>query len=112
MTTGGDFGTHLVDGASRTLYLFLADAQGPSTCYDACAGTWPPLTSDVTAGPGVDASLLGTSQRDDGTNQITYNGWPLYYYTTDREPGDANGQGVGSAWFIVDPQGSPVGQAS
>jgi predicted lipoprotein with Yx(FWY)xxD motif len=80
-TTG--LGTFLVDDAGNTLYLFVPDSQGDSTCYDACAGNWPPLTGDVSAGAGVDATLLGTTARTDGTVQVTYNGWPLYYFVAD-----------------------------
>lgn len=112
VTTEGDFGTHIVDGAGRSLYLFLSDAQATSTCTGGCATTWPPFTAEASAGPGVDAALLGTMTRDDGGTQVTYNGWPLYHYSGDVDPGDALGQGLGSAWFLVDPEGNPVGQAS
>jgi predicted lipoprotein with Yx(FWY)xxD motif len=90
------------------LYLFVPDNQGDSTCYDACAGNWPPLTGDVTAGAGVDASLLGTTTRTDGTVQATYNGWPLYYFAADTRPGDTNGQGINEIWYVISPEGSAV----
>jgi predicted lipoprotein with Yx(FWY)xxD motif len=35
--------------------------------------------------------------------QMTYNGWPLYYYIKDKAPGDTTGQGVGGTWFVVPP---------
>ena len=46
-----------------------------------CAVNWPPLIVEgkPTAGEGVNADLLGTVERTDGTMQATYNGWPLYY---------------------------------
>ncbi len=84
-----EYGEYLADGAGRALYLFAADegAQG-STCNDQCAKVWPPLTvaqaKDVTAGDGVDKSLIGTVQRQDGTQQVTYHGHPVYYYTIDE----------------------------
>ena len=103
-----DLGEILADGEGRTLYLFLPDEQGASTCYDGCAQNWPPLEAPAEAGEGVDASLLATSERDDGTQQVTYNGWPLYYYAADAGPGEVNGQGVGDVWYVVDAAGEAV----
>lgn len=102
-------GEHLVDAEGNTLYLFLPDEQGDSTCYNACASTWPPLAGPIDAGDGVDADLIGTTTRDDGTEQVTYNGWPLYYYAPDSEPGDTNGQGVNDVWFVIDAAGESIG---
>lgn len=107
-----DFGSILVDGEGMSLYLFTNDTQnsGASTCYDDCAVEWPPLTTDgdPTAGEGADASLLGTITRDDGTMQVTYNGWPLYYFHEDAAAGDTNGQDVGGVWFLVSPAGEAI----
>ncbi|HKX76193.1 MAG TPA: hypothetical protein VJR05_12485 [Acidimicrobiia bacterium] len=99
-----DLGTILVDSAGRTLYLFTPDAQGEPTCTGDCATNWPPLTEAVTAGEGVDAALLGAAS----TGQATYNGWPLYYFAADANPGDINGQGVSDVWYVIDPAGNPV----
>ncbi|HUE98678.1 MAG TPA: hypothetical protein VMN99_05450 [Anaerolineales bacterium] len=110
----GTFGSALVDGGGRSLYLFTNDTQnsGASTCMDDCLVEWPPLLSDgeAVAGAGVDAALLGTITRDDGTTQVTYNGWPLYYFVDDTAPGDTNGQGLGSVWFLVSPTGEAIEQ--
>lgn len=91
-----------------TLYLFMPDAQGAPTCNDDCAANWPALVGPVNAGDGVDAALLGTATRDDGTVQATYNGWPLYHFAGDSAAGDVNGQGVGENWWVVDPAGEPI----
>lgn len=110
----GTFGPALVDGEGRTLYLFTNDTQnsGTSACSGDCLAKWPPLLSQgaPVAGTGVDATLLGTITRDDGTLQVTYNGWPLYYFADDTAPGDANGQGVGDVWFLVSPIGEAIQQ--
>ena len=109
MTADSELGTILVDGEGLTLYMFVPDAQGPSTCEDDCLAAWPSFTGPATAGEGVDESLLGTAVRaDDGTEQVTYNGWPLYYYGQDSAAGDVNGQGVGDVWFVLDPAGEPI----
>lgn len=104
----------LVDGQGRSLYLFTTDTQngGTSACTDECLTQWPPVivTGTPQAGQGVDASLLGTITRDDGTLQATYNGWPLYNYAGDAGPGTISGQGIGGAWFLVSGTGSSIQQ--
>lgn len=107
--TDDDLGEILVDQAGMTLYLFTTDAGGEPTCYDQCASVWPPLltgSEDVTGSGAVDAALIGTVERTDGTTQVTYNGQPLYYYADDDEPGETDGQGVNDAWYVVNPDGS------
>ena len=85
------------------------EAQGASTCVDACADTWPALARPATAGDDVDEALLGNADRpDDGSAQVTHNGWPLYHLSGDAAPGDTNGQGIGNVWFVVDAAGSAV----
>jgi predicted lipoprotein with Yx(FWY)xxD motif len=108
------FGLILTDQRGNTLYAFLPDEQGPSTCYDDCAATWPALMAkgelEVSGNDEdpTDAGLLGTAPRDDGGQQVTYNGWPLYRFANDQGPGDTNGQGVGDAWYVVSPEGDPI----
>jgi len=104
----GTLGAILTDPDGMTLYLFLPDDQGASQCNGGCANTWPPLLAEVGAGPGVDADLLGTVARSDGTLQVTYNGWPLYRYAPDDAPGDVTGQGAGGNWWVVDAAGEPI----
>jgi predicted lipoprotein with Yx(FWY)xxD motif len=107
-------GTALVDGAGRTLYVFEADTGTMSTCSGACAQVWPPLLSSGAA-PGTtgaaQATLVGRSPRADGTQQVTYNGHPLYYFAGDTAPGDAKGQGIhnfGGGWYVVTPAGDKI----
>ena len=105
-------GTILVDSKGNTLYVFLQDTGDTSTCTGDCAASWPALIAkgEVKAGGGgdVDESLLGTSARDDGKMQVTYNGHPLYFFSGDQAPGDTNGQGLGDVWFVVSPAGDPI----
>mgnify|MGYP005815779431 CR=1 FL=1 len=104
-------GQILVDGDGRTLYLLMKDMPNTPTCYGDCAQQWPPFLaangSPATA-TGIDPARLGTALRTDGTTQVTYNGWPLYYSARDAGPGDMNGQSADSAWFVVSPEGNPV----
>lgn len=109
-TATNALGTILVDADGMTLYMFKPDNQGPSTCTEQCAGAWPAVIGPANAGDGVDQAKLGTAIRpDDGTAQVTYNGWPLYHYAQDTAPGDAHGQEVKEAWYVVDPSGAPIG---
>lgn len=103
-------GSVLVDGKGMTLYMFTKDTQGSnaSTCSGQCLVAWPPLAGEPTAGTGVDDSKLGSFQREDGSTQATYNGWPLYYWKDDAKPGDVTGQNVNSVWFVLDRDGDPV----
>jgi predicted lipoprotein with Yx(FWY)xxD motif len=105
-------GTILVDSKGNTLYVFMQDTSDVSTCTGDCAASWPALIAkgEVKAGGGgdVDESLLGTSPRDGGTMQVTYNGHPLYHFSGDATAGDTNGQGIGDVWFVVSPAGAPI----
>ena len=104
------YGKVLTNGDGRALYMFTKDSKDASNCYDACAKAWPPMQTSgkPIAGQGLDNSMLGTTQRKDGTTQITYNGMPLYYFVKDQGPGQVMGQDVkaqGGEWYLVSPDG-------
>jgi predicted lipoprotein with Yx(FWY)xxD motif len=106
-------GKILVDSQGRTLYLFEKDTGPKSTCSGACAAAWPPFltTGKPKAGSGATASLVGTTVRSDGKNEVTYNGHPLYYYAGDQRAGDTNGQDLtqfGAGWYVVSPAGKKI----
>jgi predicted lipoprotein with Yx(FWY)xxD motif len=110
-----EYGSYLADAEGRALYLFTADQPGQSSCSDACAHAWPPYLAPQgapTAGsPDVQASLLGTLSRPDGTTQVVYNGHALYYFQKDTGPGQTTGQDVhafGGEWYLVTPQGEKL----
>ncbi len=110
-------GTIVVDADGMALYLFTRDTQGSGTsaCNGDCAASWPPLLLDsgATAEPGDGLTgTLGTATRNDGSVQVTLDGWPLYHYAGDTAPGDTNGQGLNDVWWLVAPDGSAVGTGS
>jgi predicted lipoprotein with Yx(FWY)xxD motif len=112
-TTNTGIGQILVNSQGRTLYLFKADQGTKSACIGACAGAWPPLLvkGEPTPGKGINASLVGTATRPEGTTQLTYNGHPLYLFAQDQKAGETNGQGVsafGAAWFALNSAGNEV----
>jgi len=113
VSVSGIPGKFLADSQGRTLYLFEADKGGTSTCAGACAAAWPPVTASgmPTAGSGVNEALLGTVKRSDGTEQLTYNHHPLYYFAADTGAGTAKGQGskaFGAGWYVVNAKGSKI----
>lgn len=106
-------GQVLVDSRGHTLYLFEKDTGTTSTCSGACATAWPPLTTTgaPVAGTGVNASLLSTTKRADGSTEVTYSGHPLYSFEADTAAGDIKGQGVdafGGEWYVLSAAGSKV----
>jgi predicted lipoprotein with Yx(FWY)xxD motif len=106
-------GVMLVDGKGISLYDFVKDRNGASACYGACAALWPPLLTKGKPRPGhgVNARLLGTTRRKDGTLEVTYARHPLYYYVADKHPGQTTGQGLpqfGAPWWVLAPSGREI----
>jgi predicted lipoprotein with Yx(FWY)xxD motif len=107
------YGTILFDGKDRVLYGFTRDKRGgKSTCYGGCAAAWPVYFAKgkVRAMRGVKRSLIGTVRRRNGRLQVTYNGWPLYYYAHEgpREVKCQNVDEFGGLWLVVKPNGRLV----
>ena len=115
ISVGEPHGRVLVGEKGRTLYIFEKEPQyQPPMCYGKCAEEWPPLlTSDQPVpvpNKGLEAGLLGSVERKDGSLQVTYAGHPLYEYARDRA-GDAKGFMVmefGGRWFVITPPGVAV----
>jgi predicted lipoprotein with Yx(FWY)xxD motif len=103
-------GTVLTADQGRVLYMFAPDKAGASTCYDQCEANWPPLLTEgaATVDTGLDQKLLGTTSRKDGSTQVTYASWPLYYFTPDTKAGDTKGQGVKGVWWVLTAGGKPL----
>lgn len=104
-----EFGPMLFGGNGRAIYLFDVETTSKPRCYDVCAEAWPPVLTrgEPVAGPGVDGSLLATTERRDGTVQITYGDHPLYFYANEA-PGEVECHDVflnGGGWYVVQPGG-------
>ncbi len=108
-TTVSDLGTILTDAEGMTIYFFANDEEGVSNCTDDCLANWPPVEveGEPTGTDGVTADL-GTMTRDDGTTQLTVNGYPAYLFANDSAPGDITGQGVGEIWWVFGADGEPI----
>ncbi|MFD7918119.1 hypothetical protein ACFV3R_02640 [Streptomyces sp. NPDC059740] len=88
-----------------------SQSASPSGSSSSPAGSSASPSILPSAGTGVQAGLLGTTKRSDGTTQITYKDHPLYYFEGDKKAGDVKGQGreaFGGKWWVVDPNGDKV----
>lgn len=96
-------GEYLADPQERALYYFKKDEAGKSNCSGDCLANWPAFTQEDFAVPeGFDKKDFDTITREDnGEKQVTYKGFPLYYFAKDQQEGDVNGQGVKDVWFVV-----------
>ena len=114
LQSNATFGNYLVDKDGRSLYFFSVDADGKDHCTGGCEVVWPAFnTANLGAdnlGAGLDASDFGHTTSASGTSQLTYKGWPLYYYApatnganTPEKPGQTLGDGVSGLWFIAKP---------
>lgn len=92
----------LVDQSGMTVYSFSRDQvnSGKSVCNDDCAKNWPPVQAGADAKAEGDYSII---ERDDGSKQWAYKGWPLYTFVKDSKPGDRTGDNVRGVWHIVEP---------
>ncbi len=111
------FGMVLVAANGKTLYRYTVDGKGVNRCSSnaACNKYWPALlvkpSVKPTVGPGATASLIGTIKAAGGMRQVTYAGWPLYYFAGDKKAGQVNGQGFEKTWYVVNTKGALVKHA-
>lgn len=82
----------------RTLYTFDKDAPNQSRCSAACLAAWPAFTVANPALAGGDFAIL---VRDDGVQQWTFRGKPLYFFAGDAKAGDVNGDKQGGVWHAL-----------
>jgi predicted lipoprotein with Yx(FWY)xxD motif len=106
-----EFGKVIFDANGYVVYIFGRDKTATSTCYGACAKAWPPVLTKgaPTVGTGLNAKLLGTTKRKDGSLQVTYNHHPVYSYV-----GDMHGKIMcqhavmhGGIWLVLKANGTP-----
>lgn len=121
LSTSATLGSYLSDKTGRTLYFFSTDSKNQSTCTGGCEALWPVFNVDnLTAekiGPGLALSDFGSITTPSNKKQLTYKGWPLYYYApisgtdpyggggtnTIEAPGKTGGEGFGGIWFVAKP---------
>ena len=97
-------GNYLADGKGMTLYTFSKDKAGKSACTGECLTQWPVFyVNPQLVVEGCEQSDFGSFKREDGAEQTTYKGKPLYYSAKDKEPGQTKGhpggeEGGGGGW--------------
>lgn len=103
-TVGGNLETVLTDAQGLTLYYLTTDTASSSTCTGSCASIWPPLLL-ASGTPTLASAISGTLTviQDPNGRQVAYNGHPLYTYSGDAKPGEANGQGLLGTWYVATP---------
>jgi predicted lipoprotein with Yx(FWY)xxD motif len=109
ITSDSEFGEMLFDKSGQAIYLFDKETSPRPDCYDECAEAWPPVLTkgDPQAKGGVKAGLLGTTERSDGSTQVTYGGHPLYFYAHEGkyEVLCHNISEYGGLWLVITPEG-------
>ena len=112
--TKAPFGVYVTDGSGRAVYALdgTRGGSGINRCSGACVSVWPPVPAPPlpTGGSGLNPPAVRTVSGFRGT-QISYSGWPLYYYSRDAAPGDTTGQGVRDqwgTWYLIRPSGEPI----
>jgi predicted lipoprotein with Yx(FWY)xxD motif len=101
-------GPIIVDSTGMTLYAFLNDTDGESTCTGDCLANWPAAVigeHDVSI---LDPALWSTVENPEAGAMLKVGDWPLYTFAGDEAPGDVNGQGVGDVWYAVAPDGTLI----
>jgi predicted lipoprotein with Yx(FWY)xxD motif len=100
------YGEALADAKGAALFLFT----GKAACTGSCAQQWTPLTvtGAPTAGSGVEASLLSTVKRDDGSQQVTYDGHALYTHPGMAAASVAGTASGGGIWYLVATTGKAI----
>jgi predicted lipoprotein with Yx(FWY)xxD motif len=103
------FGQMLFDDRGQAIYLFEPEADGRPACYGECETAWPPVLTkgEPVAQAGLRQGLLDVVERRDGSRQVTYGGWPLYFYAHE-DPGEVLCHDVvlnGGLWLAVGADG-------
>jgi predicted lipoprotein with Yx(FWY)xxD motif len=106
-----DLGQILVDQNNQSIYFFAGDVAGESTCTGGCAAKWPAVLEaqyDLEISTELDLQDFGSIDRADGQKQLTYKGWPLYYFSPESDgvlesAGLTLGDGAGGAFHIAKP---------
>lgn len=107
--TDSQLGEIVVTGEGLTLYAYTKDGTDSSSCNDACAASWIPLTGEsIDVEGNLSESDFKLISRNDGTRQVSFKGHPLYRFGSDKKPAQTNGHGVNAVWYVMGADGKPI----
>jgi predicted lipoprotein with Yx(FWY)xxD motif len=95
-------GLILTDNTGRTLYISSKDRPYESNCVGPCLAQWDPVrieAGESTAPTGLPGEF-GVTVRPDGSQQVCYNGRPLYLWRQDSAAG-TSAHGQGKQWSVA-----------
>lgn len=107
-------GKILTDKEGRTLYYFANDYEGKNSCVGGCETLWPIFEkkdlTQIKVSEGLNIVDFGTTTTASGKRQVTFKGYPLYYYAPSsrgtnllEKAGETKGEGVNNVWFVAKP---------
>lgn len=106
--------TFFTDSEGRTLYIFTNDSADTNNCTsEGCMNAWPVFHVDMEALPSnMNPDDFGEITAPNSQPQLTYRGWPLYYFAQDAAPGETKGVSVPNpgVWPIVNTNTSEAPQ--
>ena len=109
LKSSATLGSYLADKDGKALYSFANDANIISTSTTATIPDWPAFFVSGFTASKLGAGLVATdfdSVASASGKQLTYKGWPLYYYAPGgvRETsGMTTGDGIEGKWFVAKP---------
>jgi predicted lipoprotein with Yx(FWY)xxD motif len=110
-------GPTLVDSSGKTVYYSDEESNGTLRCVSDCLSFWYPVPGTGEPAASQQVPGLGTMQRsDNGQQQLTFQGKPLYTFRLDNGPGQAMGNnfaddfgGMHFTWHAATTSGAPPG---
>ncbi len=110
LANSATLGSYLTDKNGNALYFFAQDANGANNCTGDCTANWPIFFATGLTGinlvVGLDIADFDSITTANG-KQLTYKGWPLYYYApagVREASGQTSGDGADNGmWFVAKP---------
>ena len=107
--TVSPFANVLVDAHHHSYYVLSVEHARKLYCTAACLSFWHPFlvgwsVTSVKLGRGV-AGRISFVVRSSSSQQVAFNGYPVYTFTGDSGPGQSHGQGLnadGGTWHLTD----------
>lgn len=102
--TGEGQTNYITDAEGRALYIFVNDSTNTNNCTGGCSDSWPVFYTEIESLPSnIDRNHIGQFTAHGDRQQLTYKGWPLYYFAGDDDRGDTRGVSVPEpgVWPVV-----------